>query len=139
MQIPSGSSLAILGSILSVRQTTPTYELYSGCTEVCFESAIVGTNCVYTTEIAYVGCLCNDGSSQADFARCVYTDCGSQALNDAAAIHMHNCQVNGSPSALSEEQFIADGEAAGTCMSMFKISLHHTPLPFPVIKLDSRE
>ena len=77
------------------------------------------TGCAYTTEVAYIACLCSDGTSQAGFARCVYADCGSQALNDAAAIHMHNCEVNGSPSALSEQQFIADGEAAGTGMSMF--------------------
>jgi hypothetical protein len=71
----------------------------------------------------------------AGFAQCIYTDCGAQALNDSAPIYMHNCQVNGSPSVLSEEQFIADGEAAGTGMSMFEFSLPRHP--FPGIRLET--
>jgi hypothetical protein len=50
------------------------------------------------------------------FARCVYTDCGGQVLNETAAIHVYNCQINGSPSALSQSQLIADGEPAGSGM-----------------------
>jgi hypothetical protein len=119
MHIPSGPAFAILGSVLSLRQTVPDYELYTGCTEVCLDSSIATSGCVYTNEVAYIACLCSDGATQERFAECIYTDCGSQALNDAAAILMHNCQVNGSPAVLSEQQFIADGEAAGTGTSMF--------------------
>lgn len=94
------------------------------------------TGCAYTTEVAYIACLCSDGTSQAGFARCVYADCGSQALNDAATIHTHNCEVNGSPSALSEQQFIADGEAAGTGMSIFNFLVHHRFFPASRIELE---
>jgi hypothetical protein len=49
---------------------------------------------------------------------------------------MHNCEVNGSPSALSEQQFIADGEAVGTGMSIFNFLVRHRFFPASRIELE---
>jgi hypothetical protein len=115
MHFPSLPAILPIAALLSPRQTTPNYEPYTPCAENCFVDAAFSDKCVYTTpETAWVTCVCNNDDEQASIARCIYTSCGAQTLNDSAPIHEHNCQINGSPSTLSEEQFIAYGEEAAT-------------------------
>lgn len=119
MHLPS---LAAILPLLSPRQTTPDYQAYPPCTQSCFETAIANSNCQYTTEVAYVACLCNDSTSLAGFAQCVYAGCGARILNTTAVELVYNCQINGSPSSLTVNQFVADGDTSGT--GMLSISIY---------------
>jgi hypothetical protein len=115
MHLPSPAFILPLGAFLSPRQTTtPNYEPYTPCAEGCVAGQGLSETCYYSTQVAWVTCICNSDDEQAIIARCIYTDCGAQILNASAPIHVHNCQINGSPSTLSEEQFIAYGDEAAT-------------------------
>jgi len=114
MHLPS---IGLILPLLSPRQITPDYESYGPCAQDCAEPIALDSGCSLTPETALYACLCYDASAQTQLAQCVYTNCGAQTLNATAVIHDHNCQINESPSVLSESQIIAAGEGTGSSSS----------------------
>jgi hypothetical protein len=122
MHIPT--SLAITLSLLWKRQA---FEIYDSCATSCFDEYLVyfESQCTETVGTQkYLACVCGNTDFDFSSASCILTQCGATILNQTAAQHDYNCNLNESPPALDAQQFIAAGhtDSGDSGDSTFKFS-----------------
>lgn len=81
---------------------------YSACVQGILPSLVPST-CIYDDTAETNDCLCADKSYLIAAMQHIKSNCGCNEVINAAGTSFQNCQYNGSPSVLSENQLVSAG------------------------------
>ena len=105
-------SLAVALPLLTTRQRPNSdFIVYPSCALTCAEeNAVESCYAAGASDSQLATCYCPLVDFQKAFAQCCYKNCSPAEFNATASDFQYNCDINGSPSAVSKAEWIAYGE-----------------------------